>query len=196
MRATDRATVEAAARTARTDRRNVSTFKGTAETVPRTATTDGTSDTGVDAISHPDAGGTCRTEPPTVHRPSASTCLSHTSDAGVDSGIPSCMPPHDACLVDSDCGSSGVCDCETPRCAEPFAVSGNVCVPSDCRVDSDCACGFCAGDASCGGLQAYHCTTPRDECSTGADCQDGGTLTQCQWSTDHWACVQGMGCPG
>jgi hypothetical protein len=141
-------------------------------------------------------GGTCRTEPPTVHRPSASACSSHTSDAGVDSGIGGCMPPHDACLVDSDCGSTGVCDCEAPRCAEPFAVAGNVCIPSDCRVDSDCACGFCAGDPSCGGLQAYHCTTTHDECSTDADCQDGGTLTQCRWSTDHWGCVQGMGCPG
>jgi hypothetical protein len=155
-----------------------------------------TTDTGADAISHPDAAGTCRTEPPTVHRPSATTCPSHETDAGSDSGFVSCMTPHDACLVDSDCGTTGVCDCESPRCTEPFAVSGNVCVPSDCHVDSDCACGFCAGDTSCGGLDAYHCTTPQDECSTDADCQDGGPLTECHWSTNHWACVQGMACPG
>jgi len=142
-------------------------------------------------------GGTCRTEPPTLHRPAASACPSHVSDAGADSGVVGCMPPHDACLVDSDCGSTGgVCDCESPRCAEPFAVAGNVCVSSNCRVDSDCGCGFCAGDTSCGGIDAYHCTTPHDTCSTDADCQDGGTLTQCRWSTDHWACVEAMGCPG
>ncbi len=157
----------------------------------------GTVDTGADAIAHPDGGGgTCRTEPPMVHRPSASTCPSHTTDAGADSGTLGCMPPHDACLVDSDCGATGVCDCEAPRCTEPFPLSGNVCLPSDCHVDSDCACGFCAGDSSCGGLDSFHCTTPHDECTTDADCQDGSTLTQCHWSTDHWACAQGTACPG
>lgn len=158
---------------------------------------EGGTDAGEEVVSHPDGGGgTCRTEPPTLHRPAASTCPSHESDAGADSGVVGCMPPHDACLVDSDCGGTGVCDCESPRCAEPFAVAGNVCVPSDCRVDSDCACGFCAADTSCGGIDAYHCTTPHDECSTDADCQDGGAATQCRWSTDHWACVMAMGCPG
>jgi hypothetical protein len=159
------------------------------------------SDAGGDAISRGDAGGdagggSCRTAPPTLHRPSAATCSAHVSDAGADSGVGACMAPHDDCLVDSDCGSSGVCDCEEPRCTVPFAVAGNVCVPSDCHVDSDCPCGFCAGDVWCGNIQSYHCTTPHDECSTDTDCQDGGTLTQCRWSTDHWACVEGMGCPG
>jgi hypothetical protein len=156
------------------------------------------SDAAPDAISHVDAGGTCRTEPPMVHRPSASTCPSHTADAGAgtDSGIPSCMQPHDACLVDSDCGTNGVCDCEAPRCSFPFPLSGNVCVSGDCRVDSDCTCGFCAGDTSCGQLQGYHCTTPHDECSVDADCQDGGSFTRCAWSTDHWACLPGETCPG
>jgi hypothetical protein len=159
-------------------------------------TAEGGTDAGGDVITHPDAGGTCRTEPPPQHRPAASACPSHETDAGADSGVVSCMTPHDACLVDSDCGSTGVCDCEAPRCAEPFAVAGNVCVPADCRVDSDCACGFCAADTSCGGIDAYHCTTPRDECSTDADCQDGGALGQCRWATDHWGCVEAMGCPG
>jgi hypothetical protein len=156
----------------------------------------GSADAGGDAVSHDDAGGTCGTEPPATHRSSAATCPSHETDAGVDSGFVGCMSPHDACLVDSDCGSTGVCECEAPRCAEPFAVAGNVCVPSNCHVDSDCACGFCAGDTSCGGIDGYYCTTPHDECSTDADCQDGGTLTQCRWSSDHWACVEAMGCPG
>jgi hypothetical protein len=106
------------------------------------------------------------------------------------------MPPHDACLVDSDCGTTGVCECESPRCAEPFAVAGNVCVPGNCRVDADCACGFCAADTGCGGIGGYWCTTVHDECSTDMDCADGGPATQCRWSTDHWACVEGMGCPG
>jgi len=159
---------------------------------------DGGADVADDVVSHSEGGGggTCRTEPPTLHRPSASTCPSHVSDAGADSGTVGCMPPHDACLVDSDCGGTGVCDCEAPRCTEPFAVAGNVCVASDCRVDSDCACGFCAADTSCGGIDAYHCTTTHDECSTDADCQDGGAATQCRWSTDRWACVMAMGCPG
>jgi hypothetical protein len=149
-----------------------------------------------DVVTHDDSGGTCRTEPPTSHRPSAATCPSHESDAGTDAGMIGCMSPMDACLVDSDCGSTGVCECETPRCTEPFAVRGNVCLPSNCRVDSDCACGFCAGEPSCSGVDAYYCTTPQDECSTDADCQDGGSFTQCRWSTTHWACVEGMGCPG
>jgi hypothetical protein len=153
-------------------------------------------DVGADVVIHGDSGGTCRTEPPTNHRPSAATCPPHESDAGADSGMVGCMSPMDACLVDSDCGATGVCECETPRCTEPFAVRGNVCLPSNCRVDSDCACGFCAGEPSCGGIDAYYCTTPHDECSTDADCQDGGSFTQCRWSTDHWACVEGMGCPG
>jgi hypothetical protein len=131
-----------------------------------------------------------------VHRPSASTCPAHVPDAGSDASTPGCMPPHDACLVDSDCGSSGVCDCQEPRCSHPFPSTGNVCVPSDCRVDSDCACGYCAADVSCAGTSAYHCTTPHDECSTDADCEDGGTFSQCHWSTDHWACIEGMACPG
>jgi hypothetical protein len=106
------------------------------------------------------------------------------------------MPPHDACLVDSDCGDAGVCLCETPRCVVPFPVAGNVCLGGNCRVDSDCACGFCAGEMSCGGIDGFWCTTPQDECSTDGDCQDGGSFTQCRYQTDHWACVQGMGCPG
>jgi hypothetical protein len=153
-------------------------------------------DAGVDVVTRPDGGAACRTEAPTYHRPSASACPSHETDAGADSGILGCMPPHDACLVDSDCGGSGVCDCESPRCAQPFARTGNVCLSGNCRVDSDCACGFCAAELSCGGLDGYWCTTPLDECSTDGDCQDGGASSQCRWSTDHWACVVAMGCPG
>jgi hypothetical protein len=154
-------------------------------------------DAGGDVVVHYDGSGTCRAEPPTMHRPSASMCPSHETDAGVDSGgVGVCSPPHDACLADSDCGSTGVCDCEAPRCTEPFGTMGNVCVTSNCRVDSDCPCGFCAADTSCGGIDGYYCTTPHDECSTDTDCQDGGAFTQCRWSTDHWACVEGMGCPG
>jgi hypothetical protein len=169
---------------------------GNVATEPGSPADGGVLDAAPDAISHADAGGTCRTEPPTVHRPTAATCPSNAPDAGTDSGVPSCMAPKDACLADSDCGATGVCDCQTPRCSVPFPVSGNVCVPSDCRVDSDCTCGFCAGDTSCGQLQGYHCTTPQDECSTDTDCQDGGPFTQCHWSTDHFACVEGVGCPG
>ncbi|HEY5241055.1 MAG TPA: hypothetical protein VIJ22_06305 [Polyangiaceae bacterium] len=157
---------------------------------------DSGTDAGGDVVAHPDAGGTCRSTPPAIHRPTAGACPSHETDAGVDSGLSGCMPPDDACLVDSNCGATGVCDCEAPRCAEPFAVAGNVCVPAECHVDSDCTCGFCAGDTSCGGLDGYYCTTPQDGCSTDADCQEGGSPMQCKWSTDRWACVAAVGCPG
>jgi hypothetical protein len=153
-------------------------------------------DAGGDVVAHPDAGGTCRSTSPAVHRPTASICPSHETDAGADSGLPGCMPPYDACLADSDCGATGVCDCESPRCTEPFAIAGNVCVPGNCRVDSDCACGFCAGDTSCGGRDGYYCTTPQDGCATDADCQNGESPMQCKWSTDRWACVAAVGCPG
>jgi hypothetical protein len=155
----------------------------------------GMSDAAGDVVTRPDGGAGCHSESPTYHRPSASACPSHETDAGPDSGIVGCMPPHDACLVDSDCGDSGVCDCEEPRCSHPFATTGNVCLPGNCRVDSDCACGFCAGATSCTGLGGYWCTTPLDECSTNGDCQDAGALTVCQWSTDRWACAQAAPCP-
>lgn len=140
-------------------------------------------------------GGSCRTTPPSIHRPSATTCPVHVSDAGADAAMTACTP-HDACLVDADCGKGALCDCETPRCVAPFGTSGNACIAGDCRVDADCACGFCAADVWCGSLQSFHCTTTKDECSTDADCQDGSSNTQCRWSTDHWACAMGMGCPG
>jgi hypothetical protein len=155
----------------------------------------GTTDSGGDVVTRPDAGDACRTDAPTYHRSSAAACPSHETDAGADSGV-GCMPAYDACLVDSDCGGSGVCDCEVPRCTHPYATTGNVCLPGNCRVDSDCACGFCAGEPSCGGLDGYWCTTPLDECSTNADCEDAGTSSGCRWSTDHWACVMLMACPG
>jgi hypothetical protein len=147
-----------------------------------------------DVVIRPD-GGVCRTDPPTYHRPSAAACPSHSPDAGFDSGLVDC-PPNDACLVDSDCADAGVCECNTPHCVEPFGVSGNVCLPSNCHVDSDCACGFCAGEQSCGGIDAYYCTTPLDECATDADCRQDGSYASCRWKTDHWGCVPAMGCPG
>jgi hypothetical protein len=153
-------------------------------------------DAGGVVVARPDGGGACRAEPPSYHRPSAMACPSHETDAGRDSGILGCDPPHDACLVDSDCGGSGVCDCEDPRCTHPFATTGNVCLLGNCRVDSDCACGFCAAELTCGGLAGYWCTTPLDECATNADCQDGGTGSVCGWSMDHWACGPATPCPG
>lgn len=144
--------------------------------------------------------GTCRLD--VVHRATASACPSNADAGLIDAGPSTCgqiVVPHDACLTDGDCagahGAMGVCVCQSPRgegCGVP-AVTGNVCVPADCHVDSDCSpCAQCRAEQSCGVTTGYYCGSPADECSSNADCGSGF----CTFQGDHFACQNNVACAG
>ncbi len=79
---------------------------------------------------------------------------------------------YDQCFVDGDCGPGATCECGAGSGA-------NVCKPSNCRTDDDCATGFCSPTfGSCGaysGNVAYYCHTCEDECVNDADCGGDGS---------------------
>src|SRR5262245_5175911 len=106
---------------------------------------------------------------PLVHRPSAPTCPSDRptydcgkqvmvppvschldSDCGsgsngrcVGNGHDGCSCSYDTCTTDADCPSGQLCDC---RDLWHYGTNGpNQCLPSNCRVDSDCGPGgYCS----------------------------------------------------
>lgn len=103
---------------------------------------------------------------------------------------------YDACFSDGDCPSGSDCACD--------AAGGNLCVPSNCRVDSDCACGGCAPSPGnltvCipyfgSGVGGYDCRTPDDECQDSSDCR--GVDGACAYNPEvgHWTCFS-IGCAG
>jgi hypothetical protein len=113
---------------------------------------------------------------------------------------------YDGCFADGDCADGGVCLCGTAlatRGSDGTALrTGSLCVPARCRVDSNCgAGGFCSPTLStfCGlrnGVQGYECHTPNDECTTDAQCTDGGGgYCAFQPTLGHWACSFGF-CAG
>lgn len=75
---------------------------------------------------------------------------------------------YDQCFADSECG--GPCDCGE-------GVEANFCRGGGCQVDSDCGPeGWCSPTyGSCGsfgGVVAYECHTPNDQCTDDSDCAD------------------------
>jgi hypothetical protein len=79
-------------------------------------------------------------------------------------------------VTDSDC-DGGICACN--------GVNPGRCTTADCTTDADCGPNsLCAPAASPCGSTWFHCTTPRDECITSADCK-GGT---CAFNGDRRAC--------
>lgn len=144
--------------------------------------------------------GACR--PDVVHRGTASACPSNADAGVIDAGPSTCghtIVPHDACLTDADCagahGAMGVCVCQSPQgegCGVP-AVTGNACVPANCRVDSDCTpCARCRAEQSCGAITGYYCESTADECSSNTDCGTGF----CTFQGDHFACQNNVACAG
>jgi hypothetical protein len=142
-------------------------------------------------------GGNCSGPAGANHRAQAGTCA---SNAGIDAGCN--IQPKDQCLTDSDCGSTGDCECETPILAgqpcpggEPLP-AGNICLPSNCRTDADCAaCGVCQGDFSCGQFTGFYCRTPSDACvPTGPDVSYDGN--GCRFVGGHWVQTGTVSCPG
>jgi hypothetical protein len=70
---------------------------------------------------------------------------------------------------------------------------GNTCVPSNCRVDSDCGPGsLCSPTlaSGCGGIGGYYCHTPSDECMTDCDCTTSDPSLYCAYDTTRgrWSC--------
>lgn len=134
------------------------------------------------------------------HREHADRCESHADAGPLDAGPAGCggtIIPHDGCLVDGDCGATGVCVCQAPHgngCGVP-SVAGNACVPSNCRLDSDCApCGKCRIEQSCGAITGFYCETSLDECTTNADC--GPSMGICAFRAGRWSCLRDVGCAG
>lgn len=131
-----------------------------------------------------------------------SSCPSHTVDGGsANSGLSVCgqpVSPHDECLVDQDCGDSGVCACVVPRsagCGGIVLMLGNVCAPAECRADADCAeCGICRSESNCLG-SGYYCATPNDECTSNADCSATPVGGFCAYQNGRWICLSESICP-
>jgi len=136
------------------------------------------------------------------NREVAPACFSNADAGFIDGGPTTCgqpIVPHDACLSDTDCagahGAIGVCVCQAPHgqgCGAG-AVTGNVCVPANCHVDTDCSpCARCRPEESCGQTTGYYCESPADECSSSADCGTGF----CTFQGDHFACQNDIACAG
>ncbi|MEO8874954.1 MAG: hypothetical protein ABI461_05140, partial [Polyangiaceae bacterium] len=83
---------------------------------------------------------------------------------------------YDECATAGDCATGSSCGC-----GDVTSGSFNACVPSNCRVDTDCgATGFCSptlgGCGTYGGEYAgVYCHTANDECTNDSDCSGGGT---------------------
>jgi hypothetical protein len=132
-----------------------------------------------------------------------------------------CLPPmsnagyycsYDECTTDDNCATAHLCACGTPLGINgsdgmPMR-SGNRCLPSNCRVDSDCGPGgYCSPtvDPGCGpryGTTGYYCHTASDACTTDAQCQDAGATVGpgpgfCAYdpAAGQWACHYGF-CSG
>jgi hypothetical protein len=85
--------------------------------------------------------------------------------------------------------------------------SRNTCIHSNCRVDSDCASGYCSPSVSpeCGpfyGILGYYCHSCDDTCTNDSECVQTGSNGQpvkgyCAYqpTVGHWACGFGF-CAG
>jgi hypothetical protein len=173
--------------------------------------------------------GGARSTYPTSHRVLPMACSGVVTDAAItpgdaglsDAGTPSCTQDTDCvscangqlgrcegpfstcvcdqCMVDGDCGATGVCACNGQTFGWSHTLRGNVCVPSNCRVDGDCGLGgFCSPttDLSCGafyGVTGYYCHTVNDQCINDTDCAAG----TCRYSPQvgYWVCATGA-CAG
>lgn len=99
------------------------------------------------------------------------------------------MCSYDECFDDNDCPNDTLCQCGSPDGL------GNRCMTAGCRTDADCPGSWCSPTfGSCGaygGIIAYQCHTPRDECLDDSDC-GGGRQSQSYCAFDptagHWVC--------
>ena len=127
---------------------------------------------------------------PEVSMSFAGGCESHDECTDGDNGR--CLSgraenycSYDGCFADSDC--EGPCLCGSGSGA-------NYCAGGGCQVDSDCGPGgWCSPTyGSCGsfgGVTAYECHTPDDECTNDSDCSDMPN-GYCKFSDEagRWVC--------
>jgi hypothetical protein len=102
---------------------------------------------------------------------------------------------YDACFASTDCATGSSC-----ACGDIDPSSYNSCVPSNCRVDTDCgANGFCSPSyGTCGKFggeyEGVYCHTKNDTCINDSDCTGNGSTNvgtgYCSYSTESnaWAC--------
>ncbi len=126
------------------------------------------------------------------------TCHQDTDCTGTnarcdnDGPVAGCHCAFDACAQDTDCASAQLCACHG---SPGMGGNGNSCMPSNCRVDSDCgASSYCSPSVGgCGALQGYYCHTALDTCVDDTDCPQpaGASLPACNWSAadTRWECT-------
>ncbi len=91
---------------------------------------------------------------------------------------------YNQCIGDEDCADNGVCMCGNVT---------NVCLPGNCRRDSDCGGNlFCSPniDSCLNDIKGYFCQTASDECVRDSDCDHTKFQMRCVYdpSVSHWTC--------
>jgi hypothetical protein len=158
---------------------------------------------------------------PLVHRASPTACPTTRDPGHPEASFPGCKSDdeckdgkngrciatlgagntcsYDACFVDADCGSAGVCDCRNS-----VQRGANTCFKGNCRTDADCKGDFCSPsgvttDPSCLGIPfgafGFFCHTAADACRDDKDCPGGEG--SCIFDPDllRWRCTS-LACPG
>jgi hypothetical protein len=107
-------------------------------------------------------------------------CIIVDTDPPYDPGGSRCV--FSICNKDGDC-TGAACECGTVV---------NTCIGGNCRVDADCASGFCSPsyDQCLGTLLGYYCHAPVDECVDDSDCDTTTFRYHCLFDTSlgHWTC--------
>lgn len=151
----------------------------------------------------PPPAGNCGLSPNTNNIASSGACALDSDCTGVNArctgpffGMCSCT--HDECGGDADCATDQTCDCREARLYEP--TQANYCLPSNCRVDSDCgANGYCSPshDIECGldGERGWYCHTKKDRCTNDSDCpisDENDVESFCGFdpTLGYWRCAQ------
>ncbi|GEM_PF-2689267 len=158
-----------------------------------------TTDSGFDWVeppNHRDTAGSC----PVRERPVGTTqvCDDESCTMGsngrcrlinyLDDSDEYCT--YDACNEDAECPKNEVCECGNPTdLVIGLGADENRCVPSNCKMDSDCGPAFCKPSPDiCGSGQTYgyFCTTESDECLQNSDC--GNSFCVFATEQSRWIC--------
>jgi hypothetical protein len=121
-------------------------------------------------------------------------CLMTPSVPAPDAPV-NCLCSYDTCFKDSDCLTTGPCDCLSGT----RTTAANRCLPGNCRVDADCGPGrYCSPTRHTVTLyfdkqvwQGYYCHTAADACVNDSDCsQDWLYGAHCAYDTleSAWNC--------
>lgn len=190
--------------------------KGGASGTPRTTSSYGGSTGGAQTIAT--AGSTMVPRPPSVHRPTAASCVGVHSPAEPSNIL---YPEHSSCTKHADC-TAGV----NGKCVNGVGMAGSMfsCVYDQCATDADCdpgkmcyctastparclSVGNCQTDGDCGGgpfgycspsmswdcggyrpIDGYHCHTPLDTCMDNSDCT-GTDYCNFDVYEARWRCI-------